>query len=160
MLGFPLRSTYGISKAAVMHMTRMLAIEWAEHQIRVNSIAPGTVLTATRKEYADSHPGYLDKMVDRSPLKRTCAPEDIAAAAGATSVAVIAGIGARNYYRKLGYVLLPEEQGGFMVKRLPLAFRAAQRARARAPKLAALLLPLFPVIAALLLLLLNALVPQ
>ena len=81
VLGFPLRSTYGISKAAVMHMTRMLAIEWAEHQIRVNSIAPGTVLTATRKEYADSHPGYLDKMVDRIPLKRTCAPEEIAAAA-------------------------------------------------------------------------------
>ena len=49
-LGFPLRSTYGISKAAVMHMARMLAIEWAEHGIRVNTIAPGTVLTATRKE--------------------------------------------------------------------------------------------------------------
>lgn len=81
VLGFPLRSTYGISKAAVMHMTRMLAIEWAEHQIRVNSIAPGTVLTASRKEYADQNPGYLEKMVERIPLKRTCTPEEIAGAA-------------------------------------------------------------------------------
>ena len=81
VLGFPLRSTYGISKAAVMHMARMLAIEWAEHQIRVNTIAPGTVLTASRKEYADKTPGYLEKMVDRIPLKRTCMPEEIAAAA-------------------------------------------------------------------------------
>ena len=80
-LGFPLRSTYGISKAAVMHMARMLAIEWAEHGIRVNTIAPGTVLTATRKEYADAHPGYLDKMIERVPLKRTCMPEEIADAA-------------------------------------------------------------------------------
>jgi NAD(P)-dependent dehydrogenase (short-subunit alcohol dehydrogenase family) len=81
VLGFPLRSTYGISKAAVMHMARMLAIEWAEHGIRVNTIAPGTVLTATRKEYADANPGYLEKMVDRVPLKRTCMPEEIADAA-------------------------------------------------------------------------------
>ena len=72
---------YGITKAAVMHMTRMLAIEWAEHGIRVNTIAPGTVLTATRKEYADAHPGYLDKMIERVPLKRTCMPEEIADAA-------------------------------------------------------------------------------
>jgi NAD(P)-dependent dehydrogenase (short-subunit alcohol dehydrogenase family) len=81
VLGFPLRSTYGISKAAVMHMTRMLAIEWAEHQIRVNSIAPGTVLTESRKEYAEKNPGYLEKMVERVPLKRTCKPEEIAGAA-------------------------------------------------------------------------------
>jgi len=81
VLGFPLRSTYGISKAAVMHMARMLAIEWAEQQIRVNTIAPGTVLTESRKEYADAHPGYLDKMIERVPLKRTCMPEEIAAAA-------------------------------------------------------------------------------
>jgi NAD(P)-dependent dehydrogenase (short-subunit alcohol dehydrogenase family) len=81
VLGFPLRSTYGISKAAVMHMARMLAIEWAEHGIRVNTIAPGTVLTATRKEYADANPGYLDKMIARVPLKRTCMPEEIADAA-------------------------------------------------------------------------------
>ncbi|MBI3936005.1 MAG: SDR family oxidoreductase, partial [Betaproteobacteria bacterium] len=41
LVGFAQRSTYGISKAAIIHMTRMLAFEWAEHGIRVNAIAPG-----------------------------------------------------------------------------------------------------------------------
>ena len=107
---------------------------------------------ATAERGAAQHVGYGRALMLRA--------EQIAAQHGFRDMAVIAGVGTRGYYRKLGYVLLPEEQGGFMVKRLPLAFRAAQRARARAPKLAALLFPLFPVIAALLLLLLNALVPQ
>jgi len=38
-------------------------------------------LTASRKEYADKTPGYLEKMVERIPLKRTCTPEEIAGAA-------------------------------------------------------------------------------
>jgi NAD(P)-dependent dehydrogenase (short-subunit alcohol dehydrogenase family) len=45
MVGYAQRSTYGISKAGIIQMTRMLAIEWAEHGIRVNAIAPGTVDT-------------------------------------------------------------------------------------------------------------------
>lgn len=40
VLGFPTRLAYGISKAGISHMTRMLAIEWAAHGIRVNAIAP------------------------------------------------------------------------------------------------------------------------
>ena len=42
VMGAPERSTYGIAKAAVVQMTRMLAVEWARHKIRVNAIAPGT----------------------------------------------------------------------------------------------------------------------
>jgi NAD(P)-dependent dehydrogenase (short-subunit alcohol dehydrogenase family) len=40
-------SAYGISKAGITQMTRMLAIEWAEAGIRVNAIAPGTTETPT-----------------------------------------------------------------------------------------------------------------
>jgi len=56
VLGFPTRSAYGISKAGISYMTRMLAIEWAEHGIRVNAIAPGTVETPTRKAFSDASP--------------------------------------------------------------------------------------------------------
>ena len=42
--------------------------------------------------------------------------ERIAADAGFRKVAVISGIGTRDYYRKLGYVLV--EEGGFLVKEL------------------------------------------
>ncbi len=87
--------------------------------------------------------------------------ETLAAADGCTQVAVIAGIGARNYYRKLGYEVEPE--GGFMLKALPQGVRlraraaaAARAARAHAPLLTAAL----PALAALLLLLLHLLFPQ
>jgi 2-deoxy-D-gluconate 3-dehydrogenase len=45
LVGAAERSTYGISKAAIIHMTKMLAIEWAGHGIRVNAIAPGRMET-------------------------------------------------------------------------------------------------------------------
>src|SRR4029079_277595 len=44
------RSTYGIVKAGLIQMTRMLAIEWADHGIRVNAVAPTTVMTESRQQ--------------------------------------------------------------------------------------------------------------
>jgi NAD(P)-dependent dehydrogenase (short-subunit alcohol dehydrogenase family) len=50
MTGLAGRSVYGISKGGLIQMARMLAIEWAEHGIRVNCVAPTTVLTPSRQE--------------------------------------------------------------------------------------------------------------
>ncbi len=80
MLGYAERSTYGISKAGIIHMTRMLAHEWAQHGIRVNAIAPGTVETASRAEYFKSNAGARQAMIERIPLRRFGAPEDVAGA--------------------------------------------------------------------------------
>src|SRR5690606_11184747 len=43
------RGIYGISKAAVDHMTRTLAVEWAPYGIRVNAVVPATVATESRQ---------------------------------------------------------------------------------------------------------------
>jgi NAD(P)-dependent dehydrogenase (short-subunit alcohol dehydrogenase family) len=80
VIGFPTRSAYGISKGAIVQMTRMLAIEWAEHGIRVNAIAPGTVETPMRKAFFDAHPGRREVMIDRIPLKRFGTAEEMAGA--------------------------------------------------------------------------------
>ncbi len=71
-------SPYGISKAAVHHLTRSLAAEWAPYNIRVNAIAPGYVKT----EIADIDlPQYRHYWVDEAPMQRYASPEEIAPAA-------------------------------------------------------------------------------
>jgi NAD(P)-dependent dehydrogenase (short-subunit alcohol dehydrogenase family) len=80
VVGFPGASAYGISKGALVQMTRILAIEWAGHGIRVNAIAPGTVETESRKPLFDANPARRQQMIDRIPFKRFGTPEEMAAA--------------------------------------------------------------------------------
>jgi NAD(P)-dependent dehydrogenase (short-subunit alcohol dehydrogenase family) len=81
LVGAPERSTYGIVKAAQVQMTRMLAVEWAAHGIRVNAIAPGRMETASPSRAAKgADPQYMKAMLDRIPLHRLCSPEEVAAA--------------------------------------------------------------------------------
>lgn len=78
-VGFPGRSAYGIAKAAIIHMTRMLAIEWAEHGIRVNAVAPGS--TATEANAALQADLKIRKMLlERIPLRRIGTADEMAAA--------------------------------------------------------------------------------
>jgi NAD(P)-dependent dehydrogenase (short-subunit alcohol dehydrogenase family) len=81
IVGFANRAAYGISKAGVMHMTRMLAIEWAEHGIRVNAVAPGRVETESPGRVGPStDPAYLELAKKRIPLGRFCPVGDVAEA--------------------------------------------------------------------------------
>lgn len=73
------RLIYGVSKAAVMHMTKMLAIEWAQHGIRVNAIAPGTVDTPSRAVFL-ADPKTREMMLNRVPLHRLGTADEVAAA--------------------------------------------------------------------------------
>ena len=79
MTGIAGRSVYGISKAGLIQMTRMLAIEWADKNIRVNAIAPTTVMTESRQEML-SDPGKRAAALARIPSGRFATPEEIAAA--------------------------------------------------------------------------------
>jgi NAD(P)-dependent dehydrogenase (short-subunit alcohol dehydrogenase family) len=79
LIGFAQRSTYGISKAGISHMTRMLAIEWADHRIRVNAVAPGTVATPSRVAFFTADSGGFKAMIDRVPLARLCEMDEVAA---------------------------------------------------------------------------------
>jgi NAD(P)-dependent dehydrogenase (short-subunit alcohol dehydrogenase family) len=76
------RSMYGISKAAINHMTRMLAVEWADHNIRVNGIAPGRMLTeAPSRQKTGNDKNYINNMLSKIPLNRLATPEEVAASA-------------------------------------------------------------------------------
>ena len=80
LLGFPDRLAYGVSKAGLIQMSRMLAIEWASHGIRVNAIAPGTVETPSRAHFL-ADPQARHTMLSRIPLGRFGTVDDVAAAA-------------------------------------------------------------------------------
>ena len=79
MTGIAGRSVYGISKAGLIQMTRMLAIEWADKNIRVNAIAPTTVMTESRQQLL-SDPDKRAAALSRIPSGRFATPEEIAAA--------------------------------------------------------------------------------
>ena len=79
VVGYSGVSVYGISKAAVVHMTKMLAVEWAGYGIRVNAVAPGTVETDSRATTL-ADPQYRQSILDKVPLHRFGTPEEIAAA--------------------------------------------------------------------------------
>lgn len=77
--GVPEGSVYGISKGGLAQMTRMMAIEWATDQIRVNGVAPATVLTPSRQVLL-ADPDRRQRMLERLPQRRFPTPEDIAGA--------------------------------------------------------------------------------
>jgi NAD(P)-dependent dehydrogenase (short-subunit alcohol dehydrogenase family) len=79
LVGIAERVAYGIAKAAVIHMTKMLAIEWAAHGIRVNAVAPGRVDTPSRAGSL-AEPGYRETALARIPLRRFATSEEVAAA--------------------------------------------------------------------------------
>jgi NAD(P)-dependent dehydrogenase (short-subunit alcohol dehydrogenase family) len=68
-------SPYGISKAAIHHLTKSLAAEWASKGVRVNAIAPGYVKTEiANTEYED----YRHYWRDEVPMQRYASPDEIA----------------------------------------------------------------------------------
>lgn len=68
------------NKAAIIGMTRQLAMEGSEHGIRVNSISPGIIESnTTRGELQDDE--FSRQMRDRTLLGRIGQPEDVAGAA-------------------------------------------------------------------------------
>ena len=74
--GFKGRSAYTSSKGGVVALTRAMAVELAEHKIRVNTIVAGTVTTERIKRFLDNEPA-LRAQAEQYPLG-FCEPEDVA----------------------------------------------------------------------------------
>jgi NAD(P)-dependent dehydrogenase (short-subunit alcohol dehydrogenase family) len=71
-------ASYNASKAAVAHLAKSLSVEWAASGIRVNSIAPGYVLTDLTRQIIEREPELEADWISRIPLSRMATPEDLA----------------------------------------------------------------------------------
>lgn len=79
VVGYYKRAAYCSSKAGVVNLTRVLAIEWAQHQITVNAVGPTFILTPLTQSTFD-HPELRDDLLSRIPLGRVGQPEDVVGA--------------------------------------------------------------------------------
>mgnify|MGYP000580825954 FL=1 len=66
---------YATSKAAVVHMTKSLALEWARHGIRVNAIEPGYISTEMTDAMWDT--AYGKALIQRVPMRRLGKPQEL-----------------------------------------------------------------------------------
>jgi len=73
------RAAYASSKAAVLMLTRVLAVEWAARGVTVNAVAPTFVETELAAQTLD-RPGAREATLARIPLRRLATVEDVAAA--------------------------------------------------------------------------------
>ncbi|MEO8828204.1 SDR family oxidoreductase [Lapillicoccus sp.] len=70
------RAAYAASKAGLVMLTRVCAVEWAEHGIRVNAVAPTFVDTDLGRQTLDC-PGERERILGLIPLRRLATPQDV-----------------------------------------------------------------------------------
>lgn len=95
---------YNVTKASVVMLTKVMALEWASKNIRVNSIAPGLIKTHF-SEFLWSNEEPLKYFTKRCPMKRAGEPEEIA------SLALLLASDASSY--TTGAVFTAD--GGFLI---------------------------------------------
>jgi NAD(P)-dependent dehydrogenase (short-subunit alcohol dehydrogenase family) len=80
LIALPGRGPYAAAKAAMMSLSRVMAVEVAELGIRVNAVAPGMARTAIVEQGIRDGSIRLDAMLPEIPMRRLATPEDIAGA--------------------------------------------------------------------------------
>ena len=79
VVGYYKRAAYCSSKAGVVNLTRVLALEWAPHKINVNAVGPTFILTPLTQATFDD-PVLREDLLKRIPLGRVGQPEDVVGA--------------------------------------------------------------------------------
>lgn len=73
---------YDVSKAGVAHLCRVLGVEWAPFNVRINAVGPGYTDTEMLAEVGRAKPEIMRIWLDDMPVHRLMRPDEIAAAIG------------------------------------------------------------------------------
>jgi NAD(P)-dependent dehydrogenase (short-subunit alcohol dehydrogenase family) len=68
---------YGSSKAALLNLTKSMAMDWAPANVRVNMLSPGPFMSEMMEGGAKTQPGFLDLVAGGTFLKRIADPQEI-----------------------------------------------------------------------------------
>jgi NAD(P)-dependent dehydrogenase (short-subunit alcohol dehydrogenase family) len=71
------QAAYNVSKAGVIMLTKSLAYEWAKHNVRVNTIAPGYMETEMIDQFRAEHKEKIDLWTKLTPLNRMGRPFEL-----------------------------------------------------------------------------------
>ncbi len=71
------QAAYNVSKAGVIMLTKSLAVEWAKHNIRVNTIAPGYMETELVEQFRAEHKETMDLWTNLTPMNRMGRPYEL-----------------------------------------------------------------------------------
>jgi NAD(P)-dependent dehydrogenase (short-subunit alcohol dehydrogenase family) len=78
VMAIPSITSYNASKGAINQLTRNLALSLADHGIRVNAVAPGTIATELAAKAVLTNEEARRRILSRTPLKRLGEPEEVA----------------------------------------------------------------------------------
>jgi len=94
---------YDVSKAGVAHMCKVIGVEWAPFNVRVNAVGPGYTDTAMLREVGMTQPQVMKVWLDDIPTKRLLDPSEVAAAIGFLSSDAASGITGQLLMADHGY---------------------------------------------------------
>ncbi len=77
-MALPAESVYCVTKAAIVHLTKCLAVEWGQHNITVNAVAPTFIRTPGTAEYLADPAAHADTLERITGLHRIGEPMDVA----------------------------------------------------------------------------------